>query len=118
MEKGIVIILAFAMLAVPCGSIAAENMNRPISLQENEQGEEIPVIIDVLILRPVGVATCIVGLAASVIALPFSIPSKSTGRVYRALVRDPFNYTFKRPLGKNRIEEVPEQADSPVRVER
>lgn len=65
--------------------------------------DDIPVIIDVLIMRPVGVAACIVGLVAALIAMPFAVPSGSTDKVYRALIEDPFNYTFKRPIGKSTV---------------
>ena len=63
--------------------------------------EDIPVLIDVLILRPVGLASCAVGLAATVFALPFAIPSGSVEKVTQALIREPFDYTFRRPLGES-----------------
>ncbi len=101
MKRWIVIILAFAVVTAPCGPAFAEGVDRQIPVRESGE-DDIPIIIDVLILRPVGLATCVIGLAASIVAMPFAIPSNSTEKVYRALIAEPFYYTFKRPLGKNR----------------
>jgi len=103
MKRWIVMVIAGIMMTVPGGYVMADDVDRRISIQENRQDDEIPVVIDVLILRPVGVATCVIGLVASVVALPFAIPSHSTEKVHRALILEPFYYTFKRPLGKNRV---------------
>lgn len=91
--------MAAVVLSVACGTDLAGTAERPF--QARHEADDIPVVIDVLILRPVGLAACVVGLAAAVIALPFAIPSKSTDKVYRALIAEPFLYTFKRPLGKS-----------------
>jgi len=56
---------------------------------------DVLIIIDILIIRPAGLASCLIGLAASVIALPFALPSHSTDKVYKALIEEPFSYTFK-----------------------
>ena len=100
MNRWIIIVLVAIMITLPCGYVTAEEIDSHISIQESGQ-DDIPVIIDVLVLRPVGLATCVVGLVASVVAMPFAISSGSTDKVYRALIAEPFNYTFKRPLGKN-----------------
>jgi hypothetical protein len=57
------------------------------------------IICDVLIARPVGLASMIVGTVMYVVALPFSIPSDSVGKTGQLLVEEPFKYTFFRPLG-------------------
>lgn len=67
-----------------------------------ESMDDVPMIIDVLVLRPMGFASCVIGLAASIIALPFALPSKSTDKVYQTLIVEPFQYTFMRPLGKSK----------------
>jgi len=103
MKTWIVMVMAVIMMTVPGGYVMAEDVDSHISIQENSQADDIPVVIDVLVLRPVGLATCVIGMVASVVALPFAIPSHSTGKMYRALIVEPFNYTFKRPLGKNRV---------------
>jgi hypothetical protein len=69
--------------------------------QMSAPNEGNSVFFDVAILRPAGLIACALGLAASVAALPFAIPSGSTGKVGKTLIADPFAYTFKRPLGQN-----------------
>lgn len=104
MRRIFMMFLAVAMISIACGPAFVEGAGRSFPVQKNG-ANDIPVIIDVLVLRPVGLAACVVGLAAAVIAMPFAIPSNSTDKVYQALIAEPFYYTFKRPLGKNRAME-------------
>ena len=57
------------------------------------------MIADVLIVRPVGLVTMVIGGAAYVVTLPFAITSGSVKPVGRTLLADPFKFTFERPLG-------------------
>jgi hypothetical protein len=101
MKKIIAICLTAVLLELACGSAAFAGSQEESMPNRQSQADDIPVIIDVLILRPVGLVACVVGLAAAVIALPFAIPSGSMDQVSQALIQEPFYYTFKRPLGKN-----------------
>jgi hypothetical protein len=103
MKKRISISLAVVMIMAVCGPVFAGDIDSQMSPLEDRH-EYIPVLVDALILRPVGLATCVIGLAASIVALPFAIPSHSTEKVYRTLVVEPFHYTFKRPFGKNELD--------------
>jgi len=105
MKKIIAICLIATLLVSVCGSAAFAGGTEESMQNRKSEAEDIPVIIDVLILRPVGLVGCVVGLAAAVIALPFAIPSGSMNKVSQTLIREPFYYTFKRPLGKNMPEE-------------
>ena len=58
------------------------------------------ILADTLIVRPMGIAACIIGLAGSIIAFPFAALSNSQGRVTQRLLVEPFDYTFRRPLGE------------------
>lgn len=58
------------------------------------------MVLDLLILRPLGLLTTGVGSLAFVVSLPFTLPSGSTGAAACELVREPFAYTFSRPLGE------------------
>jgi len=60
---------------------------------------EPEIVADVLLVRPLGVAAIVIGTAALIVSLPFSIPSGSVGTVARALVAEPAKYTFSRPIG-------------------
>lgn len=57
------------------------------------------VIGDVLISRPFGLVSIVLGTALFVVALPVSIPSGSVKTVGRKLVMDPVEFTFIRPVG-------------------
>ncbi len=57
------------------------------------------MLLDTIFLRPVSLVGTVVGAAAWIVSLPFSLPSNSTGEAFDALVVTPLNYTFARPLG-------------------
>jgi hypothetical protein len=47
------------------------------------------------------------------VALPFALSSGSTGDAWDALVAEPFQFTFTRPLGKfDEWKSSPEESDS------
>lgn len=57
------------------------------------------MLLNVIFLRPVSLIGSAVGAAAWIVSLPFSVPSRSAGEAWDALVETPLNYTFSRPLG-------------------
>ena len=57
------------------------------------------MVIDVPI-RILSLGLTVVGTAFFIVALPFAISSGSTGAAWDALVIEPFQFTFTRPLGK------------------
>lgn len=57
------------------------------------------MLLDLVVLRPIGLVSTIVGSAVFVVALPFTIPSGSVGASACELVERPAAYTFSRPLG-------------------
>ncbi len=99
-----VVLVFFVILAIPvlsCAQGAADTRPEPAQpAQQEQQMEEIPPFIDVVILRPVGLVACVAGLAATIIALPFALPSGSMDKVTKALISEPFYFTFKRPIGQ------------------
>jgi signal peptidase I len=58
------------------------------------------MVVDVLVVRPLGLATTVVGAVLTVVALPFTIPSGSMRESAQYMVVEPAEYTFKRPLGE------------------
>jgi hypothetical protein len=58
------------------------------------------MFVDLVVTRPLGLLGVVAGSAAFVVALPFTIPSGSVDRAAEELVKKPFRYTFKRPLGE------------------
>lgn len=57
------------------------------------------MLVDLVIVRPIGVAATVVGAVAFVVALPFTIPSGSVATSAREMVARPAEYTFSRPPG-------------------
>ncbi|MDD4092609.1 MAG: hypothetical protein PHQ63_08605 [Smithellaceae bacterium] len=57
------------------------------------------VVLDVALIRPVGIVSVVVGTALFILSLPVSIPSGSVGTVANSLVKESFEYTFIRPIG-------------------
>ena len=57
------------------------------------------IIFDTLVTRPLGLAAMVVGFAAAIVAYPFALCSHSTERVTQKLIVEPYEYTFKRPVG-------------------
>ena len=56
------------------------------------------MVIDVPI-RVLSLGLAMVGTAFFIVALPFALSSGSTGDAWDALVAEPFQFTFTRPLG-------------------
>ena len=65
----------------------------------DERPEAFAMVIDVPI-RILSLGLAMVGTAFFIVALPFALSSGSTGDAWDALVAEPFQFTFTRPLGK------------------
>jgi len=66
-----------------------------------EIGDDVAIILDLLILRPVGLVATVGGTLIFVGSLPISIPTGSVGKTFRALMVKPASYTFWRTLGED-----------------
>ena len=86
-----VITIACLFLALSAGYVSG-------ALPE-ERPEAFAMVIDVPI-RVLGLGLIVVGTAFFVVASPFALASGSTGDTWDALVVEPFQFTFTRPLGK------------------
>ena len=92
---GLLVLLAITMLQVP---LYAE----PSTKYSTQTRGNIPLdapLFDVLILRPLGIASCVLGIATSVVAMPFVITSGCGYEVGDKLITEPIEFTFKRPIG-------------------
>lgn len=77
-------------LAAPAGAQA---------LRSEEPGGGM-MLFDMIFVRPVGLAATVVGTAAFIVSLPFTVVAGDVNEAGKTLVRDPFLYTFERPLGE------------------
>ena len=92
---GLLVLLAVSFVQIPA------HAGTTITYSTQEKGY-IPLdatLFDLLILRPMGIAACAVGIATSVWALPFAATTGSGAEVGEKLIVEPFEYTFKRPIG-------------------
>ncbi len=89
--------LASALLAVSLGlmPIAA-----PAQQDNTVSGDKATdMVVDVIVMRPLGLVATVMGTVLTVVALPFTIPSGSVESSARELILRPADYTFRRPLG-------------------
>jgi len=75
----------------------------PGAVQANElgteQGDDISVLLDLVVLRPIGLIGLVAGTVIYVAAIPFTLPTGNIKKSFRALVERPAAYTFTRELG-------------------
>jgi len=64
-----------------------------------EEERDLAFLVDVSVLRPVGLVTTLAGLVLFVVTLPISIPTLSIEKSFDILVVRPAAYTFVRELG-------------------
>ena len=86
---------------------AAQDAAKPKPGAADEMNETLEVsdaagmmLMDALLLRPLGLAATVLGTAAFIVTLPFSLPTRSVDDAAKALVVAPATYTFARPLGE------------------
>ncbi len=90
----LITLLACAMIAP---SVYCQETEQP-SYSGTGRGESM--LFDLIFLRPLGIAACAIGTAGTIVSLPFTIPTGRTGEVVNALMTEPGDYTFIRPLGQ------------------
>ena len=86
------VILAVFLTLIP--QFAAAQQDGTISGDKSTD-----MVVDAVVIRPLGLATTLIGVVLTVVALPFTIPSGSVESSARELIVKPAEYTFKRPLG-------------------
>jgi hypothetical protein len=58
------------------------------------------MLLDVVVVRPLELATGIVGAALWIVTLPFSLPAGNPGAAGQQFFVNPMEYTFARPIGE------------------
>ena len=89
--------LAFALLAVV---LAVSPVSVGAQQEDSVTGDKATdMVVDAVVLRPLGLVATVTGAVLTVVALPFTIPSGSVKASARTLILKPADYTFRRPLG-------------------
>ena len=70
-----------------------------------EEGDDISIVVDLAVLRPVGVVATVGGLLIFIGSLPISLATLSVTKTFNALVVNPARYTFVRKLGEDHLPE-------------
>jgi len=68
--------------------------------QGTESGDDVAIILDLMVLRPAGLVATVAGTLIFIGSLPISLPTLSVGKTFNALVVSPAYYTFARRLGE------------------
>jgi hypothetical protein len=78
------------------------SLNSFVLAKDNSSGEPSTgaIVLDILVLRPLGFCGTLLGASAFVISLPVTVPFKTTDDASKLLIMEVFGYTFERPLGK------------------
>jgi len=87
-------IAALAAAAVLTGALAT-----PVSADINNEPTGEEMVADVLVARPIGVAATLLGTAAFIVSLPFSLLGGNVDKAAEGLVLGPGRETFVRCLG-------------------
>jgi hypothetical protein len=69
----------------------------------DKYGRDDPVVhgwsvVDLLVVRPLGIAAGIAGSAIFVVTLPFTLPSGSVGNAASMFIVQPFQFSFMREV--------------------
>lgn len=87
-----VLTLAVFLTLMPLFALAQQG--GPISGEKSTD-----MVVDAVVMRPLGLAAMLVGTVLTVVALPFTLPSGSVESSAREWIVKPAIYTFRRPLG-------------------
>ncbi|UCE79015.1 MAG: hypothetical protein JSV13_11030 [Nitrospiraceae bacterium] len=88
MKNLLLILLSFIIAFTPAMALAFES----------DKTEAIAA--DTLLMRPLGLASLVVGTSLFIVSFPFSMLGNNVHETQKVLIEDPFNYTFKRPVGE------------------
>ena len=90
--------LVFVMVAfLVCTTTGFSALAQEKDLEKDATMEGI--IVDFVVLRPMGIVSTAIGTGFFFASLPFSVSTGSLGVAFKKLVADPAIYTFARPLG-------------------
>jgi hypothetical protein len=84
MKKLLVVLITLVMICTSSTVFAAD---------------ELLVMSDIFVVKPLGVASIVVGTAMYVVSLPIALLTRSEPETKRIFLEEPYKFTFNRPLG-------------------
>jgi len=101
MRRFFVIVTVLATLAIGIPAFAEEMLPPDPALSGDFSSQYMGerMMVDMFVLRPLGLAAGIIGAASAVAMFPMAAATNSLDRMDREMIYKPFAYTFQRPLG-------------------
>ncbi|HEX2965352.1 MAG TPA: hypothetical protein VHO84_06185 [Syntrophorhabdaceae bacterium] len=96
--KTLIVSALVTMLALGMAVPSVYSMDDGESYKASGKGDAI--LFDLIFLRPLGIISCGVGFATTLVGAPFIVGRDNARDVGDALLNEPGNYTFWRPLGQ------------------
>lgn len=93
-KQYLILLTVISLAVVPFGAGA-----RTQGLEEEGDLAAGKMIVDVLLVRPLGLVATVVGTALFVASFPFSLMGRNVKAAARKMVIEPAKFTFVRPLG-------------------
>ncbi len=87
------------MLSAVCLTLLLFTAVPPVHATDENGADPGAIVMDALLIRPLGLVSATIGTGVFIVSLPFAIPSGSMGTIGKKLVLDPLRFTFTRPLG-------------------
>ncbi len=79
------------------GPVDASEYDRSYLESDGPDGGDM--LGDLIVVRPATAGVTIIGVAAWIVSLPFTLPGGNAGETWDEMVVGPAAYTFARPLG-------------------
>lgn len=92
-------LFAIALILSPLSALAAKNTIQAQLNSNKEPPDPVVMIVDLVVVRPLGFIGLFGGSAFFIVSLPFSALGGNTDDAWESLVVSPAEFTFTRPLG-------------------
>ena len=96
-KKMFFVLITLLIFSIIVPSVYSQETEKP-NYMGTGKGEAI--LFDLVFLRPLGIVSCGIGLAATILSTPFLIGKENGREVAGALLTEPGNFTVIRPLGQ------------------
>lgn len=95
--KIILVSVLCCVMTLPVNSLLAAEYS---TTHQAERPSGAAMLIDGVVIRPLGMVATLLGSAIFVVTLPFSFLGDNVDDAAQSLVKDPAKMTFLRPLGE------------------
>ena len=94
-KKSLIIVMIAAIMIMPLATSAIAE-----EYFEAEDPSGGAMMFDFAVVRPIGIAATAVGCVFFVVSSPFAALGGNIDQAKEKLIKDPVDFTFKRPLGE------------------